>query len=485
MDNVKLEILNLFNDVMLNTLDTMDSKTLNYWTNAISRGSKSLDDLNTFLLKSQDYTTAVKNTFVDIFYDKIGGDGDYQTLLRSCTDNFRDQQIHREDIYKYIVESSEFSIKYKNIIQKVYEAITNKQPDHEITIKLLQKFQQLPEYSIDDLKIDISEGLRDDDAKDVDDALNSEEFNPDQQQEIIALWNDKSKFLEFYRKLLDQSEQKNPVVVSTSSICHNDNDEKYKFITIFESVYGSSMFALEYVLYTNAFINKANLLNEIKILKEHHDEMFSNVREISAKYLNESMEEQEFIRTYLPHIQDDNFVENLKNKILSSEQYKTKMTQKLSGMYQSMYGESLGKDESEYIFNKVKQAEYDLLNEDVNTVLVEYKNETDSFTERIFRIFIDTFEREPDIHELPKYVQMYRVHGELDSGVVDKMVESELVASLEYHDVIKQKIKNIYAKIKNTSILPSVLFNILNKALEQHGNYPSVGEWIENYIQEL
>ena len=168
MDNVKLEILNLFNDVMLNTLDTMDSKTLNYWTNAISRGSKSLDDLNTFLLKSQDYTTAVKNTFVDIFYDKIGGDGDYQTLLRSCTDNFRDQQIHREDIYKYIVESSEFSIKYKNIIQKVYEAITNKQPDHEITIKLLQKFQQLPEYSIDDLKIDISEGLRDDDAKDVD-----------------------------------------------------------------------------------------------------------------------------------------------------------------------------------------------------------------------------------------------------------------------------------------------------------------------------
>ena len=245
------------------------------------------------------------------------------------------------------------------------------------------------------------------------------------------------------------------------------------------------MFALEYVLYTNAFINKANLLNEIKILKEHHDEMFSNVREISAKYLNESMEEQEFIRTYLPHIQDDNFVENLKSKILSSEQYKTKMTQKLSGMYQSMYGESLGKDESEYIFNKVKQAEYDLLNEDVNTVLVEYKNETDSFTERIFRIFIDTFEREPDIHELPKYVQMYRVHGELDSGVVDKMVESELVASLEYHDVIKQKIKNIYAKIKNTSILPSVLFNILNKALEQHGNYPSVGEWIENYIQEL
>ena len=248
------------------------------------------------------------------------------------------------------------------------------------------------------------------------------------------------------------------------------------------------MNAREYILYLPRYDNNfqliANLDQEVENLKAKHDSMLSQVQELSTKLYNETLSEDVFIKKYLSSIDEPQFVQQLKYEMLQSDKYKNSMTERISSLYRTLYGEELGNEEQSYIFEQVKSKEYDLFNEDMNDVLVSYKNENDQFIERIYQIFMETYEREPDVHELSKYIQLYRSHNTFEPTEVDKVVENELFSSLEYHDVIKQKIRKIYLEIKETNILPSVIYQLLDKTLQKQ-DYKNMDRWLSQIIQEL
>lgn len=481
METIKKEILSVFMRTMLSTMETMDTKTLNFWTNAISRGTKTLEDLEAFLIKSQDYQNAVQNIFVDIFYDQIGSTTEYQSLLKDFLDSKKNSHISREDIFSFIVNSAPFIEKYTSIISNVYETISNEEPTMETIVGFLKKFQE-GQYSVDDLKNDVKALL-----ENIDTTSQSETWSKDltenQQKEILSLWADKTKFVEYYRHNNEIKHETNPADPFPKSNKFADD-----FISTFEKVYKRNMNAREYILYLPRYDNNfqliANLDQEVENLKAKHDSMLSQVQELSTKLYNETLSEDVFIKKYLSSIDEPQFVQQLKYEMLQSDKYKNSMTERISSLYRTLYGEELGNEEQSYIFEQVKSKEYDLFNEDMNDVLVSYKNENDQFIERIYQIFMETYEREPDVHELSKYIQLYRSHNTFEPTEVDKVVENELFSSLEYHDVIKQKIRKIYLEIKETNILPSVIYQLLDKTLQKQ-DYKNMDRWLSQIIQEL
>jgi hypothetical protein len=477
MQDIRNDTLTVFKKTMLNKVDNMDSKMLNYWVSAIAYNTKNLEDFKNFLLKSQDYNNVVRNTFINIFYDKLS-DNNYHELFEEFQKQFADTEISESDIVNFISTSKQYVDKYTKIISEMYEVVKGDTISQENLLSYLKKFQLMSSYTIDDLKDDIMNDtvLQDIKPRNIDDLndVDTSEFSIEQQNEILSLWNDKTAFLEFYRNTLKE-------------IPNNLNNKNIDtIINCFEDVYERNMNVHELLLYSDRLLASSNLKTDIELLKTKHFDMFIKVRNIVTQYLDDELNEDVYIKSYLPDIDQDGFLDNLVDSIINSSEYEHKMVEKLGILYKNLYDQCITEDDTKYIFEKVKADKCDIVNnEDLNNYIVEFKNETDHITERIFRIFIDTYERQPDIYEISKYIAFYRQQNSSQTKEdIDKLVENELYDSLEYHDVIKSKIKKIFTNIKNTNILPSVIYTVLHKVL-QNNNKRDIDSQIEDIVYAL
>jgi hypothetical protein len=466
MQETRLAALSIFKEIMMNKVENMDSKMLNYWIKAINSGQKTEDDFRTFLLKSQDYQNVLRHTFSEIYYDKLS-DKNYQNTFDKFLEKHSEKNITEKDIVDFITASPEYVEKYTKIIKDIFELINGELPSvDEITVHL-HKFQSNPHYSIDDLREDISNKT----SITFQDADLYHDFSDDQQKEIISLWNDKTLFLDFYRRVLSENtDHKNVDFADKGDSIVNNSRSKSDVLDVvkmFEETYGRNMNVREYLLYIDDLLSQkvSDRLGFINKLKKRHYELLINVRDIVNKYLNKDLGEDEFIERYLDDTNKDSFLTELEVSIINSEDYEVQMSNRLTTLYKNLYDVYLTNADTQYLFKRVKQHKYDLQNEELNNVIVEFKNETDNITERIFRIFMDTYQREPDVYEINRYVQVYRNNNERLEDT-DKVIEAELHDSLEYHDVIKNKIKKAYGIIKNENILPSILYNLLEKVLK-------------------
>ena len=110
-----------------------------------------------------------------------------------------------------------------------------------------------------------------------------------------------------------------------------------------------------------------------------------------------------------------------------------------------------------------------IVDDNINRILSNFKEITDDITTHIFRVFLSVLERQPDIHEVEQHIVYYRDHIDDQTMVqLDECLENKLMNSLEYHDILKTKIKIAYKTVKTKDILPSTLFGILNQII----NYP-------------
>lgn len=454
MEEIKQQIILVFRQVMMNKVETLDIKTSNYWFNAISKKQKSLEDFKHFISRSQDYKNLVKSTFIDAFCERMAGI-DYQEFY----DEFTIQLDHKmgdltiDDIYKFIHSTHAFEEKYTRCIIDVYTAIKETPPSLNTIQRYLHKFQDDKEYNIVNLQKEIS----------VEDEENDHDIDV---IELNSLKRDQVALLEFYKKA---KERFNDMRESSRSDPTNLNqNESIEVVDIFETVYGRNMNVREYFLYRDLIFNNVSheqIIEKTSELKKKHDETFKLVVDLNHRYLNKTVDENIFIKEYLKNINNSDFMENLKMTVIASEEYKDKMCSRLCHLFNTMYDEELSQSDVLYIFANVRNKAFDLQDEEINNFLVEYKNETDAITERIFSIFIDTYEREPDMSEVSHYLEVYRVDVFKTQEEIDDLIQEQLYESLEYHDVIKKKIREIYFTIKKQNILPSLVYTVLQKVL--------------------
>jgi hypothetical protein len=268
---------------------------------------------------------------------------------------------------------------------------------------------------------------------------------------------------------------------------YDSNNGVLHIVDEFEKVYKRNMNIREYLLYVHQLRNVAvpKLASYITELHNMHVASFTEVGDIVFRYLHTKLDEDAFIKSHLSSISEPGFLDTLRNAIIASHEYEEKMTDRVSALYKSMYDETLDASDLSYVFGKIRAEGHDLMDESVNNLIVAFKNETDDITQHIFGIFVETYEREPDVHEIAKYLSVYRLHNDKAMSDVDAMIEKELTEALEYHDVIKAKIKKIHTMLRNTSVLPSHLYTVLQKVLQQNHESSTVDELITKLIQEL
>jgi hypothetical protein len=253
-------------------------------------------------------------------------------------------------------------------------------------------------------------------------------------------------------------------------------------VDAFESVFQRPMFVQEYFKYIQgtdyADAADAGAGFNWPEMQARHNESYNRMREIFETYTGKTISEYYFVHRFLFAIDEPGFFDVIVDDIVLGGEYKNGMIKVLADRYVAMFDVAMSELDIDYIFEIVKKQKMDIVNEKLTTILTNLKEETDNMIGNIFKVYMNVLERPPDMNEIEQYVAYYR------NGGVDAELEKVLMRTLEFHDSIKKKIRVEYVAKKNKEVLPSALFDILNRIIVKitELDMASIDETIQSYI---
>jgi hypothetical protein len=431
-----------------------DIKLMNYWSNAIAKGDKSMADLTFFLLKNKEYLTSVKARFTDMYYDYIGNaDKSNHELFDDMMAYFGDRLITDEDMWDFISNSSAFYRQYTDIIIKVFKSCYDRLPYDEEIRTYMGKFQKDRNYSIECMKQEVL-------------SQNAAKIQSAGGGAIL--------------KVLGKDEE--PRTCAAPSLL-----DDIMYVEQYESVFKRNMNVREYLMYIKelrALKNTDDLVSYIQELYQTQTLFYQNIKEIMHVFLNEYVSEEEFLSKYLVRIGEYNFIDNLRTEVIESPSYEDKMKEKIRTVYEKLFGEKMNIEDNEFLFTQVRSLGLELMHEQINQLVIQFKEENEETIQRIFDIYMEVYDREPDVNEQNRFIAFIRDHKGRINGDVDDMIMVELKDALEYHDVLKRKISKAFTTIKKDTIFPSTMYRVLNKVLPMK-NIKNIDDYIERAILDL
>jgi hypothetical protein len=450
----------------------LDKKLLNYWTNAIQRGDKTMHDFTSYLSKNTDYLNYVKLRFTDMYYDHFSCSGDtaipdVNTLYENMMLVNRERLLTSEDIWKFITDVPAFAAQYTDIVTKLFASVHNREPSSEETVYFFSKVKGDQTYTIDKLHQDIrSIGVEQPFVNNPSRAVVDDVVRAGGADAAAA---DGAKHLPVTQAVLPSL----------------SFQEDIDIVEMYEAVTQRNMNVREYILYIEDMRAAKNQKQFIEDLYAKQTDQFNRVKEMMHLYLERYLTEEAFIAQCLPRIHADvRYVDTLKAEVIDSDEYQSMMTQKLQAIYQSLYGESMEADDVSYLFARVKHQKLQLLAEGLTEMVAEFKTENDELLQRIFDVFFLVLDREPDASEQAHYMTFIRNQMSRSKEDIEDKIARDLKESLEFHDILKRKITADYAKHRRDTLFPSKIYAVLQRVLPaKHSD--GIDEYIAHEVQEL
>jgi hypothetical protein len=469
-------------DAYANALDRKpDSKTLTFWANAITSGNKSEGDLVTFLVTCSEYKMRVLSKFKSIWFELVSCDIDahiFDSFFESMstkTTGF----ITEKDIIKYIKFRPEYEQKVTNLINTMFSARYNREPTKDELCHFIAKFRpqdddQGHNYNITMLESDIDELSKSSSPEQVSPAPLQQGSNDKTDTSVVidttsVLEDITKRYIHVCKERLATIDEggftefmKNPEYMIDVYQRHKnpppltlDNE----FVREFEDTFKRPIFVQEYAKYVHLKNNLA-----LETLLQSHLKNFGDMRGVYDKYYCSELSEHEYVSKYLWDMNDPNFLEEFSKSIVLSETYVTKMKERITNRYSQTYDEQLDKVDVDYIFEKVQSARVGVHDVWLDEFLLFFKNETDEIIKRVFSLYMTIYERVPERNELFDKALYYRSASRKNEmfDKVDEVIERELMQCLEFHDIIKKRIKTI-----KPDVTVSGLFSILSLIIEK------------------
>jgi hypothetical protein len=489
-DKIRNELQNVHVQILGRNIDR---KSLSYWISSINDKSKSICEFKTMLSTSDEYKNKLIKQFRNIYVDHIGFDIS-DNVIESFTihimePKFANKPVNDKDVFDFIACLPEFIVKYTSIITNTYMLLQKNEINSTVCNFYLDCFKRDQVYTIDKLTDNIIHDVHSTTINatagtssllDSTSSITIQETNTDMER-----YAEFGKLFENTFGMLPENIVDWLIVRKKSSDAPSTYDTN--ILDSFERAFKRPMFVQEYFRYTN----QSDLVIFDSVFQTHHTR-YNIMRDIYESYTMVNLTEYGFVKNYLTRSDEPNFIIDIVSEIIESENYKTCMETMIALKHKSLYDDELDQNDIAYIFTKVKSEKISRTDDRLTSVINNVKNETDLIISHIFTIFIMVYERQPDIYEIDKFVAYYRsanyqskIPAELD--VINKELERILMDSLEFHDIIKKKVKTIYAQLKSKDILPSIVFQILQCVTAQITilTMSNIDDFIKDSIQRI
>lgn len=442
----------------------IDKKTLNYWINSIQSNKSSYEQFEQYVLTSNEYKDLLCKHFRECFLDYIGFDideNDYNVFWEQFLGHKIDvKNTFNKDIFNYVSSLPKFDEKYVTMINNIFSMI-HKEPCTINYINFyLEKFKNDPSYNIEKLTCDVKNN---DHLVQLTQSAEASSIQPDESEDIKEALNYVKELRNVFGSLPDTALFVKPQPVQEKPM-------KYMKIHIeaFEEASKRPMYVMEYFKYVIEQKHDPTSFTEIY---NNQLQQYNKLREILSSFTDKQLSEYEFVKDFIYKVDEPSFFESIIDDIVSSEEYQKCTTNVIVQKYRSLFDEELETNDINYIFGKLKAKKLDKYNDEVSSIIINVKNETDEIISKIFELFMYVLERQPDIYEIDSFVQLFREYASSDSSMdINLKVEKMLIERLEFHEILKKRIKTLYKTMKGKDILPSVLYDLLQKSIYQLDN---------------
>jgi hypothetical protein len=444
--DIKKRLSNIFFE---HTSVNLDSKQARYWETKFKNSAGSDEDFLKYVFCTPEYREKCLSRF-SICFSSLLPEENISKHFESFWQEHKDNEISDRDIIKFITSDDE--INFKVLITDVIKDIVSFDLSRSVTPKEI-------DYIISALRS--SDHIHERNM--IIDYLNQMP-NEMPNEDIIIIPSNKTV-----------------VAITANNQNHFDIASGLAYLDYFEDVFNRPMYVQEFKKYI--IENDSPADNDWNNILDAHNFSFNKLRRLFQDYTGKSISEYYYVKKYLYAVDDPNFFYSFVEQIINSVEYKSGISKIIVEKYMASYDQQLDDHDVEYIFDIIKSKKLAIVNEEIDRILTDVKQETDNNISHIFKVFQDTLKRSPEISEIDHYTQLYRNMREMNIEDIDTQIEKQLITTLEYHDIIKMYIKDLYTSKNNKDISNSKLFSTLNLVLAKIDSITNAN--IESIISNL
>jgi hypothetical protein len=376
---------------------------------------------------------SVLRTFANRTYELLGGDVPFDDIQSMCSDYLKAPSAG--SIESYIRQSSHFEDKHRSIILKVHGIVSPSGPllATNVVDSLIKNFRLDPSYNVDRLKDDLEAQGR----------LGGCEEPPIQEVKVLP----------FHQMYLTYDA---------------------KFVNVFESSFGRSMCVQEYFEYKNRFETHVEFGENIVNLKKRFEDVYQEAHTAYRNFLDKDLTVHMFIKEHfgLFEFEQPEFMSHLIEGMISSQIYTTCMRKNIQDSYKTLYNlECPDEDEFEYMLRRLKNLKMPIADSSLTSFVGDYMRESHEIGLLVDSCYSLVLRRNGDPDELEVNIKTFRrmiedMHIGDDECVIH--LRKDLIATLEFHDIIKEMIKETHPNLTRTSQRYTMLNNVIRAITNQH-----------------
>jgi hypothetical protein len=220
---------------------------------------------------------------------------------------------------------------------------------------------------------------------------------------------------------------------------------------------GRRIDVMEFVRYSSAGIDPKEMADAAR----RQDDAMLQVDAANRTYLGRGVAREEFLDAHVFQYDHPEFIQRVIAMILGGEEYRAAVEERIKAEHLRLYGEAVHADDMEYAFQAVRERRIALADEEVAAVVIHVNDQVIGISERVKEVYRRVLEREPDAEEVRERVMPWRALG--DAECCARLAE-ELHASLEFHDVLKHRIRK-KLEAANRPVKPRDVFDELGRVL--------------------
>ena len=217
-----------------------------------------------------------------------------------------------------------------------------------------------------------------------------------------------------------------------------------EYAAAFEAEYDRPMFLQEYFHFKRLYATRQDLEPHLPSLHAAFDEVYVATRQTYLCFLGRGLSMHEFVKRHMADFEAPGFLAELTERMITTDEYTSCMSDKVRSVYRALYDEEedMRDEDAGFLVRRLRARKVPVNDEGLSMDVANFYNESVQIGERVQQCYASILRRPAERAEKSEHVREYRRMYDADlserSGAeFEEVLGHKLIATLEFHDVLK------------------------------------------------
>lgn len=291
--------------------------------------------------------------------------------------------------------------------------------------------------------------------------------------------------------ILDILNNKTKLIDIVFNYSNFTNTQHFNLLTsMFRKIFNRDIYIQEFTKYYNESIEWKEYSEDKfeDFLKIKYDTFFQSLsitKHLYKVYLNKSIDEYFMISKHIDIFDSPQYESLLIDHIIELDDYNILMKKVIQQVYKKQFNENLLDYDLDYYFDILKSKKVHSESENFTELVCDLYEQTQYILKKISDTFEHILSRKPDILEVKSFLQQFRHVDTPDINDSLVLVSNNLYNSIEYIDILKNKVITCLEQTLYPSQLNQIMLHLIqnDKSHDLKKDDEALKVYVEQYIK--